>query len=153
MLRLLTTVAAASLVLAGAAVAQDAPFSAQIKARQGIMFYRALQLGTLGAMAKGEAPYDAAAAQAAADNLLTAVAIDTSMLWPKGSDHDANPESIALPAIWAEGSDIADKGKAMVAAARALQAAAGTGLEPMKAAMGPVGEACGACHKPFRLPK
>lgn len=153
MLRLLTTAAATSLVLAGTAVAQDAPFAMQIKARQGIMDYRALQLGTLGAMAKGEAEYNAEVAQAAADNLVTAVTIDTSMLWPQGSDHDANPASTALAAIWADGSDIRDKGKAMVAAATALQAAAGTGVEAMAAAMGPVGEACGGCHKSFRVPQ
>lgn len=151
MFRLLATTAAISVALTGLAAAQDAPFGMQVTARQGIMAYRALQLGTLGAMAKGEVEYDAAAAQKAADNLLGAVTIDGSMLWPKGSDHEANPASEALPAMWAEGSDIGDKGKAMVEAATALQAAAGTGLDPLKAAMGQVGQACGACHKSFRL--
>jgi cytochrome c556 len=122
----------------------------QINARQGIMDYRALQLGPLGAMAKGEAEYNAETAQKAADNLLTAVTIDASMLWPEGSDHDANPASAALPEMWADGSTIGEKAKAMVTAATALQAAAGTGLDPMKTAMGEVGAACGGCHKAFR---
>lgn len=153
MLRLLTTAAAASFALAGLAVAQDVPFEMQINARQGIMDYRALQLGTLGAMAKGEVEYNAEAAQKAADNLLAAVTIDASMLWPKGSDHDAVPASEALAKIWEDGSDIGDKGKAMVEAATAMQAAAGTGLEPLKTAMGTVGEACTACHKAYRVPQ
>lgn len=151
--RLLIAAAAATLAFAGLAVAQDAPFKMEIAARQGIMAYRAIQMGTLGGMAKGEIPYDAAAAQKAADNLLASVTLDASMLWPPGSDHDANPESEALPAIWAEGSGIGDKGKAMADAATAMQVAAGTGVDALKAAIGPVGGACGDCHKSFRVPE
>ena len=81
--RHLTTAAAVAVALAGGtgiAGAQDGPFEMQIAARQGIMAYRALQLGTLGAMAKGEVDYDAAAAQKAADNLMASVTLDGSML-------------------------------------------------------------------------
>lgn len=152
MLRLLAAAAAASLTLAGAVSAQDGPFAMEIKARQGIMAYRAIQLGTLGAMAKGEVPYDAAAAQKAADNLMAALTIDASMLFPPGSDNAANPASRTLAALWAEGSGIGDKAKATGDAATALQAAAGTGLDAMTAALDPVGAACTACHKAFRVP-
>lgn len=152
MLRLLAAAAAASLTLAGAVSAQDGPFAMEIKARQGIMAYRAVQLGTLGAMAKGEVPYEAAAAQKAADNLMAALTIDASMLFPPGSDNAANPASRTLAALWAEGSGIGDKAKAMGDAATALQAAAGTGLDAMTAALDPVGAACTACHKAFRVP-
>ncbi|MCA0273695.1 MAG: cytochrome c [Proteobacteria bacterium] len=150
--RLLIAAAAASMAFTGLATAQDAPFKMEIAARQGIMAYRAIQMGTLGGMAKGEIPYDAAAAQKAADNLLASVTLDASMLWPPGSDNAANPDSTALAAIWAEGSTIGDKAKAMADAATAMQAAAGAGLDPLKAAMGPVGGACGDCHKAFRVP-
>lgn len=151
--RLLIAAAAATLAFTGLAAAQDAPFKMEIAARQGIMAYRAIQMGTLGGMAKGEIPYDAAAAQKAADNLLAAVTIDASMLWPPGSDHDANADSTALAAIWAEGSTIGDKAKAIADAATAMQAAAGTGVDALKAAIGPVGGACGDCHKAFRVPE
>lgn len=155
MFKLLTTVAVVSLALVGLARAEgdEGPFQEQIEARQGIMIYRALQLGTLGAMAKGEVEYNAEAAQKAADNLLASVTLDASMLWPKGSDHDANAKSWALPAIWADGADIGDKAKAMVDAATAMQAAAGTGLDGLKAAMDGVGGACGGCHKAYRMPE
>ena len=148
---LLAALSLTALGVAGAAMAQDEPFKNEIKARQGIMTYRGLQLGVLGGMAKGEVEYDAAAAQKAADNLMASITLDASMLWPKGSDNTANPASTALPAMWEEGSGIGDKAKAMVEAATALQAAAGTDLEAMKTAMGPVGEACGGCHKAFRV--
>ena len=94
----------------------------------------------------------AGAAQKAADNIVATTALDQSMLWPQGSDNGANSNSRALPAIWADGSDIGDKGMAFGAAAQAMQAAAGTGLEGLQAAMGPLGEACVACHKGFRAP-
>jgi cytochrome c556 len=151
MKKLLIGVTAAFVAVSGIAVAQDAPFGMQIKARQGIMDYRAINLGVLGKMAKGEMDYDAAAAQKAADNLLTAVTIDTSMLWPPGSDNSANPASTALAAMWAEGSGVGDKAKAMVDAATAMQAAAGVDLASLQGAMEGVGGACGGCHKAFRV--
>lgn len=152
MKRILLATAALAIV-AGASVAQeDVPFAMQIDARQGIMDYRAIQMGVLGPMVKGEVEYNAEAAQKAADALLAASTIDTSMLWPQGSDSDAVASSGALPALWAEGSDAGAKGQAMVDAATALQAAAGGGLDALKAAFGPVGGACGDCHKAYRKP-
>jgi cytochrome c556 len=153
MKRTLMIAAIAAALTGGVASAEEGAFELQIDARQGNMAYRALQLGVLGAMAKGEAEYNAEAAQKAADNLLAAVTMDASMLWPQGSDSDALPdETAALPAIWADGSDIGAKVQAMTDAATAMQAAAGTGLEPLQAAMDAVGGACGGCHKAFRKP-
>lgn len=150
---LLTGTVLAALALGGAAVAQDAPFGMQIKARQGIMAYRAINLGVLGKMAKGEMEYDAAAAQKAADNIAATTTLDASMLWPEGSDNSANPASTATAAIWAAGSDIGDKAKAMADAAAAMQAAAGVDLASLQGAMDAMGGACGGCHKAFRVPQ
>ncbi|WP_263735686.1 c-type cytochrome [Albidovulum marisflavi] len=147
--KVLLAVLTAAAMSAGAAQA-DEPFAMQIDARQGIMDYRALQMGVMGAMVKGEAEYNAEAAQKAADALLAAAALDMSMLWPAGSDSDAVMESAALPAIWADGSDVGSKAMALVEAATALQGAAGGGIDALKAAFGPVGAACGSCHKAYR---
>lgn len=152
MKKFLAGLTVAAIALAGAATAQDAPFAREIKARQGIMVYRSIQLGVLGGMAKGEIEYDAEAAQKAADNLAAAVTIDASMLWPMGSDNSANPASTALVKMWEDGAGIGDKARAMNEAATAMQAAAGTGLDGLKTAMGPLGEACSGCHKAFRVP-
>ncbi len=70
-----------------------------------------------------------------------------------GSDSDSVEGSRALPAIWADGSDIGAKAGALTDAAWAVQAAAATDLDALKAAMGPLGKACGACHETYRLPK
>ena len=152
MKRIVTASVIALVAASGVATAQDAPFAREIKARQGIMVYRALQLGVLGAMAKGEMEYDAEKAQKAADALMASVQLDASMLWPAGSDNSANQASTALAAIWADGSDIGAKAGAMAEAAAAMQAAAGTGVEGLQGAMGAVGGACGGCHKAFRVP-
>ncbi len=152
MKKILAGLTLATVAFTGMAIAQDAPFAREIKARQGIMMYRAINLGVLGAMAKGEAEYDAAAAQKAADNLMASITLDASMLWPQGSDNSANPASTALAAMWEEGSGIGDKAKAMADAAAAMQAAAGVDLASLQGAMKGVGDGCGGCHKAFRVP-
>jgi cytochrome c556 len=142
---------AAALMVSGAAMAQDdGPHKMQVKARQGVMNYYQINLMTLGAMAKGDTPYDAAAAKVAADNIVAASNLDISMLWPQGSDNGAHPATRALPAVWAEGSDIGAKSDAMKKAAVALAAAAGTDVEALKTGIDGLGAACTACHKSFR---
>lgn len=145
--------ALATLALGFAAQAQDeGPFAMEIEARQGLMVYRAINIGTLAAMAKGEAEYDAAKAKVAADALLASANLDASMLWPAGSDNAANPKSTAAAAIWEEGSKIGDEAAAFKTAAEAMAAAAGTDLASLQGAMGGLGGACGSCHKAYRVP-
>lgn len=150
MKKLLTGVSAAIIALSGSAFAEDAPFAKEIKARQGLMNINALSIGVLAGMAKGEVPYDAAAAKSAADAIMGVYNLDLPMFWPQGSDNTANPATNALPAIWAEGSDIGDKVEAWETAALAMQAAAGTDLASLQGAMDALGVSCGACHKAFR---
>ena len=146
-------IALVSLAMGMAAQAQDdGPFAMQIKARQGLMNYRAINVGTLAAMAKGEAEYDAATAKTAADALLASATFDMSMLWPAGSDNAANPKSTASAAIWAEGSKIGEDSATFLAATQAMAAGAGTDLASLQAAMGALGGSCGSCHKAFRVP-
>ncbi|WP_343115599.1 cytochrome c [Ostreiculturibacter nitratireducens] len=142
---------AAVLAFTGVAAAQDAgPHAQAIKARQGLMNFYAMNLGPLGAMAKGEMEYDAAAAQVAADNIAGVANLNLGMVWPQGSDNENAQGTRALPAIWADGSDIGAKASDLKAAAEAMQAAAGTDLASLQAAMQGLGAACGACHKAYR---
>lgn len=153
MKKVLITAAITFITLSGFAGAEDAPFTSQIKARQGLMEINALNIGVLAGMAKGETPYDAAKAQAAADALVAVYKLDLPMFWPQGSDNTANPATNALPAIWAEGSDIGDKLENWEKGAMAMQVAAGKDLDSLKGAMDGLGGACGACHKAFRASK
>lgn len=145
-----TGLIAAALMFGSVAIAADAPFGMEIKARQGLMNYMALNIGVLGGMAKGEVAYDAAAAQKAADNIAHAAGTDMSMIWPQGSDNGANPATHALPEIWGADSKIGDKMKALGDGAAAMKAGAGKDLDSLKAAMGGLGGACGDCHKTYR---
>jgi len=134
-------------------VAQDGgPHDKAIKARQSLMQIYSFNLGILGDMAKGDVEYNADAAQAAADNLLAAVSMNQSAMWPQGSDAEnaANRKNRAKPAIWENFPKVAEAGKAAVTAATEMQSVAGSGLDSLKGAMGPAGKSCKGCHDDFR---
>ncbi|SDK02733.1 c-type cytochrome [Aliiruegeria lutimaris] len=135
--------------VAGTALAQDKPNPA-ISARKNIMQLYAFNLGQLGAMAKEAVAYDAEAASSAAGNLALLTQLDHSALWPQGTDNAADPNTRALPELWANFDDVVAKATALSEAATAMEAAAGTDLASLQAAMGGLGAACGACHKAYR---
>lgn len=140
-----------AMAIAGAVIAQQNSNPA-IGARKSLMQLRGFNLGQLGAMAKGDVPYDAAAATAAANNLVAIEQIDQSAMWPAGTDNSVDPNTRALPAIWTNFPDVMEKANAVTSAVTAMQAAAGTDLASLQTAMGPVGAACTACHKAYRAP-
>jgi cytochrome c556 len=133
---------------ATAVLAQDLP--APVQARQGQFQLMALNIGVLANMARGNTDYDAEAAQTAANNLVAISTIDQSFHWPEGTDNFALDGTRALPAIWENLPDVVEKWQAYGAAAEGLAAVAGDGLEPMQAALGPVGQSCSACHDDYR---
>lgn len=133
------------------AVAQDS-FENQLKARQGQFRLIALNLGVLGNMAKGDIPYDAEAAQAAADNLVTVAAITQGLLWPEGSDAMSIDGTRAMPSIWEDNADFVEKWEAVAAAADGLAAVAGDGQAALGPALGPMGATCKSCHEAHREP-
>ncbi len=130
------------------AVAQDLPFPVQ--ARQGQFKMMGLNIGVIVSMARGDAEYDADRAQAAANNLLALSSIDQSFHWPEGTDNVSLVGTRALPEIWDNLPDVIEKWGAFGAAAEGLAAAAGEGLDPMRAALGPVGASCNACHDSYQ---
>ncbi|MCX7561820.1 cytochrome c [Sulfitobacter sp. F26204] len=131
----------------------DKQIAVGIKARQSQMQLYAFNLGALGAMAKGEVPYDAEAASGAANNLAALASLSQAGYWLPGSDSDSVEGSRALPAIWSADSKVGEKGKAFYDAVIAMQSAAGTDLGALQAAMGAVGKSCGGCHEDYRKPK
>lgn len=148
----LFAVAAVAATAVTPVVAQDA-LEGAVKARQSHMQLMAFNLGTLGNMARGRADYDAAAAQAAADNLVVLSQMNQMPYWPVGSDSDAMEISAALPAIWEDFAGVGAAGADYAAAAAAMQAAAGEGLESLQGAMGALGASCGGCHQSYRKPR
>lgn len=148
---ILAAAGTAAALFAGTAIA-DGSGNPAVKARVAIMQLYANNLGQLGAMAKGKTDYDAEAASKAAGNLALLVQLDQSTLWPQGTDNGSMDGTRALPALWENFPDVMAKGAALGEAATAMQAAAGTDLASLQAAMGGLGGACSACHKAYRAP-
>jgi len=126
-MKTLITATALILSMGGTAIAQD--LSGPVKARQGQFNIMAINLGILGAMAKGEAEYDAAAAQAAADTLVAISMVNQAPLWPAGSDNGSLEGTRALPAIMENFDDFATIWASFGEGAMAMQAAAGGGAQ------------------------
>lgn len=149
--RILSTILA--ITVAGAAFAgshADPAIQGAIKARQGQMQLYQLNIGVLVSMAKGDAEYNAEAAQAAANNLNALANLDAMNMWPQGSDMDSVEGTRAKADIWTTFPAVVEKSQAMAAAAAGMADAAGTDLASLQGAMGPLGAACNACHKDFR---
>lgn len=147
----IAAVTALAALVAGGAFAQAV--DGAVKARKSHMQLYAFNLGPLGAMAKGEMEYDADVAKARAANLAALVSLDQSGYWPEGSAQGQVEGSRALPALWESGDDVMAKAVALNEAVTALNAAAGTDLAALQGAMGPLGQACGACHEKYRAPE
>ena len=142
--------------LAGSlAIAQDGPTPEQqaVNARHSHMQLYAFNLGALGGMAQGAIPYDAEIATSAAQNLVNLAGINQNRYWPEGTSSEDMEESHALPALWDNMADYEAKHDALDQAAAALLQAAGTDQATLAAAMGAVGQACGACHESYREPQ
>lgn len=152
-MRRFSLIACAALIgLAPAAtLAQD--FAAQVNARQGQFRIMALNLGVLGGMAKGAMPYDAEAAQAAANNIVAISTLDQRAMWPEGSDNMSLDTTRADPAIWDNLDDMMAKWQAFGRAAEELQLAASSGAAVLGGALGELGATCSACHKAYRGPE
>ena len=149
---------AIAIVAALAATATAIPVVAQdiegaVSARQSQFRILSMNVGVLGNMARGNSEYDAEAAAAAANNIRAISELNQRFNWPEGSDNAAIEGTRALPAIWENVPDLVSKWQNLNTAAVALDAVAGNGLDEMRAAFGPVGAACGACHDAYRAPQ
>lgn len=150
MKRILLTGALA--VLAGAAFAQsgdDTPPS--IEARHGLMENFAFSLATLGTMAKGEMPYDAELAQAAADRLVVLSTVPQTGYWIEGTSSEERDESRALPAVWEDMQGFLAGFDDVHEAATNMADVAGDGREAVAQNMRALGQACGGCHEDYRM--
>ncbi len=149
--RLIALGLAAMTLAAGAAVAQDA-VEAAVKARKGQFEVLAHSMGILGGMARGNVPYNAEAANAAAANIVTVTKLNQSALWPAGSHNGTLKNTRAQPNIFDNVADFTAKWETLGKRATALQSAAGNGLEALRPAIGGVGGACQDCHEKYRAP-
>jgi cytochrome c556 len=141
-LKLAVAVAALSVGLAGMAVGQDSP----IPARQEIMKMNGAAMKKVGAMVKGETPYNATEA-ADAMKLIADNMEEFPSFFPAGSDQG---DTKAGPAIWTDTAGFQAAAAKLVTDAKAAQEAAAGGLDGFTPAFEQVGSNCGGCHKIYR---
>ncbi len=146
----------ALLGVAAAAVASTVAFAAghvetegAVKARKAHMQLFAFELGILGNMAKGAIDFDADLAQRAASNMSALAMVDATDFWPAGSSSADIEGTKALPVIMEDNAGFM-KIFADLETATAALAADTSSLDAVRAGLGPIGGACGACHKAYR---
>lgn len=151
--RLLRSAAITGAIAIGAAtgaVADDAGDKA-IMARQGYMQLVLWDFAPLGAMAKGDAPYDAGTAERHAMNLDALSRYMVEPLFIEGTAKAERPgKTRALATIWKDHDGFAGKFDNWRAAIQGLPAAAPKGREALAVQVAAVGKSCGACHDDFR---
>jgi cytochrome c556 len=145
---LAAAVAAAMALGVGSVAPSGAPVDA-IKARQEAMEATGASMKVLGAIAKKQAPFDAATVQkqagVIADQMKTA-----ATAFPRGSEK-GDVETWAKPEIW---SDFAAFEKTLKAAQDSADAArTAPDLAALGPALGQLGGNCKACHDKYRRPK
>ncbi len=136
------TAAALCLGLAAAAVAQDNP----VAKREQMMKQVGASMGAIGAIAKGEKPYDAEAIKTA----LTTISADMKAFpeqFPAGSEVN----SAAAPAIWENMDDFKAKALKLASDADTILASMPADQAGTAEAMKTLGANCGTCHQTYRL--
>ena len=151
MSRRAATIAAATLI---AAIAGGAAFAADpIETRKATMKAIGGAFGgVLVKMVKGEVPYDAAAAKAAAATMKAkADGIDIAALFPAGTEKGGDTE--ALPKVWSDAAGFEAAMDKMKTAIGAQQANVGEGADKLKLAVAEIGKTCKGCHDEYRAQK
>lgn len=149
----LSGVLAVSLLTGFGAMAADEPFADQVEMRHGVMLIMAGEMAKLGAIAKGDAAYDAAVATKAAQNIAAMASVISMDMFPAGSENGAATDSFAKAELWANQPDFLQKIADLNTAAGAMVTAAGTSGDAVKGAMAQLGGACSACHQSYRQPE
>lgn len=149
-MKFVVSAALATFALASAGIAAAQSFQKPedaIKYRKATMTVQAAHFGTLGAMANGRIPYDAAAAARSAD----VVAMLATLHWAGFTPGSDKGDTRAKPEIWSDAAKFKEAGDKLTADTARLASAAKTGnLDNLKAAFGPAANNCKNCHDAFR---
>ncbi len=138
-------VAGIAMAITGVAVGQDV-----IAQRKELMKQVGGATKTSSDMIKGDKPYDAKAAEAAA----TTIAQNWGQfvkLFPENAK--TGGETTAAPKIWEDTKDFEAKGAVMAMAAQEAAKSAANGAEAFKTSFSEVTKNCKGCHEAYRIPK
>jgi len=120
-----------------------------VKERMDLMETQKEAMKVLGAMAKGKAPFNAAEASAAAQEIETTAA-KIPELFPEGT---VGEPSEAKPEIWTQWDEFTADAEQLKTAATALKAALDGDSPEWQAEFKGVIDSCKTCHKTFRVKK
>ncbi len=132
-----------------AAIAQEDP----IKARKALMKTNGQQAKVVGDMAKGDTPFDLAAAQKAFAAFQDAASKMPALYPDSSKGGDPSDDFNASPKVWEDMADF--KARFEKFGQDAKEAAASVkDLDSLKAAVGNIGKNdCGGCHQIYRVKK
>lgn len=133
-------------IIATTASAHDGVMNPKVLARMGIMAEIKQSLGVIADMAKGKAGFDPAKAETARKTLAAA----SAKIAPSFKTKETDPKSEALPAIWSNWDDFANKANDLTKASRAMDVSS---LATLQDGLTDAGQTCRACHKPYRAKK
>ncbi len=144
------------LSLAGAGcIAASVQVAAHLNDKEPMQSYRqsyftllAMNFGPIGAMVKGEMPWDDAKVKLFANEMAALGTMDVSRAFAPGTDKGTTR---AKPEIWENMDDFSAKLDDMRQAVAALQVAAGSGDRKIIAeATGAAGKSCKSCHDEYK---
>ena len=143
-----TALALAALLACGSAAAQFKSADDAVEYRQGALAVMGHHFGLVGAMANGKIPFDAKAAQANADLVVTLAHLP----WPAFIEGSDKGDTGARPEIWSQADKFkADAQKLQDATAKLAAAArTATKAEDLKPAFNAAADTCKSCHDDFR---
>ena len=127
--------------------AQERKPEDQIRMRKGALTVMSWNFGVIGAMAKGQRPYD----QAEAVKRAEAVAFASHLPWEAFGAGTDTGDTRALPAIWQQGDKFkAAQERLESETAKLVQAAKSGDAGQLKSQFGATAKACSNCHDDFR---
>jgi cytochrome c556 len=148
MIRTVVAIAVVALGLSTALAQQD-----PIKARKALMKSNGDQAKIISEMAKGEKPFDLAAAQKAFAQFQDAAAKMPALYPDNTKDGDPSDQFNASPKVWENMTDFKARFTKFGDDAKAAEASV-KDVDTLKAALGNLGKNdCGSCHETYRLKK
>ena len=141
----LRTIAAS--IMIGCLCAGAVSAAGEVEKREGLMKGIGGAMGALGAIAKGEKPYDAETVKTAVTTI-SANAKAFPDQFPAGSEGGA-----AAPAIWQNFADFKSKSEKLGSDADMVLAQLPTDQASVGAALKTLGADCSSCHQTYRLKK
>lgn len=149
-MRLITLTAITALSVFPIMASADNAAESALEARHGYMTMIGINMGTLAGMAKGEIEYDEAAASTAASNIEALTGYAVTDLFVEGTAEGEMEGSEALPSIWENPDDFAQKYADLREAAAGAGEAVRGGLENVGPVVQKLGATCKACHDDYR---